>query len=408
MANLLFLAHRLPFPPDKGDKVRSNHLLSYLSASHRTFVGTLFDDPLDQKHVQKVRSMCTELHAEYLEKPRARVASLGGLLAGRALTLGYYHRPGLQRWVNAVLARERIDAVIVFSSSMAQYVAEPVRAQGLPLLIDFVDVDSAKWSEYAPFFSWPRSWLYRREGRKMRAVEQHLAATAAHSFFVTHTETELFLANAPALRAKVETVGNGVDADYFSADAARPSPFAADELPVVFTGAMDYWPNVDAVIWFVREMFPELKRQWPNLCFYIVGRGPTHAVRALAGPAVFVTGTVPDVRPFLQYAAVVVAPMRVARGIQNKIVEAMAMARPVVAAVPCVASLDAEAGTDLLPAATPREFVQQVSALLRDPERARRMGQAARQCIQRDYRWSDRLAPVGRHIDAAVLARAQR
>ena len=240
----------------------------------------------------------------------------------------------------------------------------------------------------------------------MRSVERQLAARSSHSFFVTRTETELFLANAEALRAKIETVGNGVDAEYFKPDPARPSPFAADELPVVFTGAMDYWPNVDAVIWFVREMLPELKRQWPSLCFYIVGRGPTEAVMALAGPAVHVTGMLPDVRPYLQHAAVVVAPMRVARGIQNKIVEAMAMARPVVAAAACVSSLDAEPGIDLLPATTPREFVQQISALLRDPERARQIGLAARQRIQRDYRWSDRLAPIGRLIDAAVLAKA--
>jgi polysaccharide biosynthesis protein PslH len=408
MANLLFLVHRLPFPPDKGDKVRSFHLLSHLAAQHRTFVGTFYDDLDDRVHVDTVRSMCTELHAEHLEKSRAQVASLGGLFAGRALTLSYYRRPGLQRWVNNLLARERIDAAVVFSSSMAQYVAAPVARQGLPLLVDFVDVDSAKWSEYAPAFTWPKSWLYRREGRKMRAVERQLAGTAAHSFFVTRTETELFLDGVEGLRPKVDTVGNGVDAEYFKPDAGRVSPFDATEIPIVFTGAMDYWPNVDAVIWFVREMLPELKVAWPSLRFHIVGRGPTDAVKALAGPAVHVTGTVPDVRPYLQHAAVVVAPMRVARGIQNKIVEAMAMGRPVVAAVPCVASLDAVAGTDLLAAATPRDFVQQVSALLRDPARARQLGLAARQRIQSDYRWSDRLAPVGRHIDAAVLARAPR
>lgn len=408
MANLLFLVHRLPFPPDKGDKVRSFHLLSHLAAQHRTFVGTFYDDPQDQMHVDTVRSMCTELHAEHLDKSRAQLVSLGGLLAGRALTMSYYRRPGMQRWVNELLAREPIDAVFVFSSAMAQYVAAPVAAKSLPLLVDFVDVDSAKWAEYAPAFRWPKSWLYRREGRKMRGVERQLAAASMHSFFVTRTETELFLAGAGELRSRVATVGNGVDAEYFKPDAGRLSPFDATELPIVFTGAMDYWPNVDAVIWFVREILPELKVRWPAVRFHIVGRGPTDAVKALAGPSVHVTGTVPDVRPYLQHAAVVVAPMRVARGIQNKIVEAMAMARPVVAALPCVASLDAVAGTDLLPAATPRDFVQQVSALLRDPERARQIGLAARQRIQCDYRWSDRLAPVGRHIDAAVLARAPR
>lgn len=401
MANLLFLAHRLPYPPNKGDKVRSYHLLRYLGERHRVFVGTFVDEPEDGAHLHTVRSMCTELRAVRLGKRLSRVASLRGLLRGEALTLAYYRRASLRAWVDDVLSRERIDAAIVFSSSMAQY----AQGCGVPMLVDFVDVDSAKWTEYASMHRWPMSWLYRREGRKLLQAERMIAERAAYSFFVTQKEADLFRERANGTSARVETMSNGVDADYFCADLARPSPFGRDEIPLVFTGAMDYWPNVDAVTWFVQEMLPDLRAAWPSMRFHIVGRSPTPAVRSLAGAAVHVTGTVPDVRPYLQHAAVVVAPMRLARGIQNKILEAMAMARPLVASAQCVASLDVEPRADVMPATTPADFVREISALLREPERARDVGAAARERMRHEYRWGDRLAPLGRQVGVAVGAR---
>lgn len=397
MANLLFLVHRLPYPPNKGDKVRSFHLLQHLARRHRVFVGTFVDDADDEPHVQTLQQWCAGLHAVRLHPKRARIASLAGLLSHDALTLHYYRDAGLRRWVEQTARDERIDAAIVYSSSMAQY----AEGLGLPVLVDFVDVDSAKWSEYAANHRWPMSWLYRREGERLLAYERAVAARAQRSFFSTEKETALFTRLAPECAARVEPVNNGVDARYFAPDGALPSPYAAGEQAVVFTGAMDYWPNIDAVNWFAREALPALRARRPGLRFHIVGRSPAPAVQALAGESVNVTGTVPDVRPYLQHAAVVVAPLRLARGIQNKILEAMAMGRPVVAAAECTEAIHAEPGRELVAARDIAAFVHEVDALLADPARAAAIGAAGRDCVLRRYAWQAHLSAFDRHLEAA-------
>jgi sugar transferase (PEP-CTERM/EpsH1 system associated) len=277
---------------------------------------------------------------------------------------------------------------------MAQY----AEGLGLPMLVDFVDLDSAKWTEYATHHRWPMSWLYRREGERLLAYERAVATRSARSFFSTERETALFLSVAPESASTCEALCNGVDADYFAPDPARASPFAAGELPVVFTGAMDYWPNIDAVTWFATEMLPRLRAQWPALRFHIVGRSPAPAVRALAGEGVNVTGTVPDVRPYLQHAAVVVAPLRLARGIQNKILEAMAMSRPVVASRECAESIKAQRGNELVEAADTEGFVREVDALLRAPLQAAAIGEAGRRRVQHDYSWDAHLGAFEHHL----------
>jgi len=399
MADLLYLVHRLPYPPNKGDKVRSYHLLKHLAERHRVFLGTFIDDPDDEQHLPTVRALCADVHAVRLSPRSAKLASLSGLLSGKALTLRYYRDAGLARWVDQVVAQQRPAAAVVFSSSMAQYVEHHA---GLPMLVDFVDVDSAKWSEYAGNHAWPLSWLYRREGERLLAYERAIATQARRSFFVTDKETALFHRLAPESAAQVEPLGNGVDASFFAPDAARASPYVAGSLPLVFTGAMDYWPNVDAVCWFVADVLPLLRRDWPHLQFHIVGRSPTTAVQALANDHVHVSGTVPDVRPYLQHARVVVAPLRLARGIQNKILEAMAMGRPVVAAQSCLEAIDAEDGRELLGAATAADFVRLVDGLLRAPAQADAIGAAGRQRVLNDYSWPARLAGVDRHLDACA------
>jgi sugar transferase (PEP-CTERM/EpsH1 system associated) len=399
MANLLYLAHRMPYPPNKGDKVRSYHLLQHLAAKHRVFVGTFVDDPDDEQHLDTLRGMCAGLCAVRLHSRRARVASLAGLLIGQALTLQYYRNSSLERWVADTVTHEHIDASIVFSSSMAQYaIAHPQ----LPMLVDFVDVDSAKWTDYAPNHRWPLSWLYAREGRRLLAYEREVASMARRSFFATAKEAELFCGLAPECRDGVEGMSNGVDANYFAPAPARESPFRPDETPLVFTGAMDYWPNVDAVTWFASAVLPRLRESRPGLRFHIVGRSPTAAVRALASDAVSVTGTVPDVRPYLQHAAVVVAPLRLARGIQNKVLEAMAMARPVVAASACVDALTAQAGSEILAAAEADDYRQAIDRLLDEPQRASAIGHAGRNRVLATYSWPAHLQQIDRHIAAAV------
>jgi sugar transferase (PEP-CTERM/EpsH1 system associated) len=399
VGNLLYLVHRLPYPPNKGDKVRSYHLLKHLAARHRVFLGTFIDDPEDEVHLDTVRALCADLHVARLDPRWAKVRSINGLLGEDPMTLRYYRDAGLQEWVDRTYREQGIDAAVVFSSSMAQYVDQIPR---LLMLVDFVDVDSAKWAEYARKHRWPLSWIYGREGRTLLNYERQVAQRAARSFFVTDSEVDLFRRLAPECAVRVETMNNGVDADYFAPAADLQNPYPADGRAVVFTGAMDYWPNVDAVTWFAQEILPLLRQKDPQVHFWIVGRSPTAAVLALAGTHVTVTGTVVDVRPYLQHAAVVVAPLRLARGIQNKILEAMAMGRPVVASSTCAGPIDAEQGSDLLAADSAADHADAVAALLADPVRAERVGLAGRRRVLARYSWEAHLSGIDRYLAGGV------
>jgi sugar transferase (PEP-CTERM/EpsH1 system associated) len=314
------------------------------------------------------------------------------------LTVHYYQDAGLKRWVEQLASEHQLDASVVFSSSMAQYAID---LPGVPMLVDFVDVDSAKWTAYAASHRWPLGPLYAREGRELLAYERAVALRARRSFFVTESEAALFRGLAPGCAATVEAMGNGVDGSYFSPASTRASPFEEDETALVFTGSMDYWPNIDAVTWFVQAILPRVRSSWPRVRFHVVGRAPSDAVRALASDAVRVTGAVPDIRPYLQHAHAVVAPLRLARGIQNKILEAMAMGRPVVASETCMAGIDAQAGSELLVASTAESFAAQIDALLRAPGRAAAIGAAARTKVIRHYSWDAHLAAIDRYLEVA-------
>ena len=404
MADLLYLVHRMPYPPNKGDKVRSYHLLKHLVSKHRVFLGTFIDDPADEPYIDTLRALCAGLHVARLDPRSAKLRSLRGLLQGGALTLGYYRDTSLSNWVARTLSANDIRTAVVFSSSMAQYV-EHVPA--LRVLVDFVDVDSAKWTDYAKARRWPANWLYQREGAMLLAYERAVATTVHRSFFVTDKEVELFNRLAPECAAHVQAMGNGVDTTYFATDAARISPFDADEIPIVFTGAMDYWPNADAVTWFAHEVLPALRSRWPAVRFSVVGRNPSPELRALAGDAVRVTGTVPDVRPWLQHAAVVVAPLRLARGVQNKVLEAMAMSCPVVAATRCAETIDAEVGVHLVAASTAADYVREINGLLSERDRAAWLGCAARSRVVTHYGWAAQLSTLDAHLSPSLAPEAQ-
>ncbi len=399
MANILYLVHRLPYPPNKGDKVRSYHLLKHLLKNHRVYLGTFIDDPDDEQHISLLQTLSADMYVARLNPSLAKIRSLNGLLAGDPLTLRYYRDAGLQSWVDRTCHTESIDAAVIFSSAMAQYVEDKQR---MPIIIDFVDVDSAKWTQYAPKHRWPMSWLYRREGDTLLSYEREMAALAARSFFVTDAECALFARHAPESAVRVEAICNGVDADYFSPDSRRGSPFSDDQQAIVFTGAMDYWPNVDAAKWFVDDIFPDILASNPQCRFYVVGRNPTPEVVALASKNVVITGTVADVRPYLQHAAVVVAPLRVARGIQNKILEAMAMERPVIAQTECAAAVDAEIGTELISAGSTDDFVMRIQEQLKDTTLGNNIGKAARARVIARYSWDAHMSGIDRYLGPPV------
>ncbi len=395
MRSLLYLVHRLPYPPNKGDKSHSFHLLRYLGTRHRVFLGAFVDDPADICHLDTVRALCAELHVERLYPRLARLRSLSGLVSGEALTLPYYRNANMQSWVDRTIAAERIDTAVVLSTPMVQYVG---CRKDIRRLVDFVDVDSAKWSQYASSHAWPLSWLYRRESRRLLAYESASARQAQASFFVTDAEVAHFRSVAPDGGDRVETVGQGVDAEFFTPERDLASPFAPGEIPLVFTGTMDYWPNVDAVSWFAADVLPEIRRRWATARFYIVGMRPTPAVMALDGVSVVVTGTVPDVRPYLRHAAVVVAPLRLARGIQSKVLEAMSMGKAVVVSQVCALAIDAQIGSELESATDAADFIERIDSLLRQPQRAGAIGAAARARVVSRYSWPAQFTPLDRYL----------
>lgn len=405
VSNILYLVHRLPYPPNKGDKVRSYHLLRHLQKSHRVFLGTFIDDPDDEKHLPALQAMCKDLHVERIDARSAKVKSLAGLLTGEPLTLAFYRNAGMRAWVSQIAAAHPLQACVVFSSAMAQY-AQPLLPQ-VPMLVDFVDVDSAKWTQYAPAHRWPLSVLYRREGRRLLAYERAMTMQAHRSYFVTPNETALFVSQAPECEGRVESMPNGVDSEFFDPATQLPRPFGVGEQAVVFTGAMDYWPNVDGVTWFAQDMLPRLIARYPGLRFYIVGRSPTPQVRALAGEHVVVTGTVPDVRPYLQHASAVVAPLRVARGIQNKILEAMAMQQPVVTVNSCADAIGATREQGLLRADTPDEFVACLQSLLDSPPDSAALGRRARHYVESAFSWQAHLQKIDGGLAGAHVLPAE-
>ena len=390
MEDLLFLVHRIPYPPNKGDKIRSYHLLKHLTQSYRVHLGTFIDDPDDWQHVDHVKKLCGRTHFARLNPNLAQLRSLAGLITNQPLTLDYYRDAGLQAWVGRVLHELPIKRVLVFSSAVAQYVSQ---AGHVRRIIDFVDIDSDKWLQYAQKKSWPMNWLYRREGRLLLRYERQVAHDFDASLFVSRAEADLFKQLAPESTAKIGFFNNGVDTDYFSPARSYPNPYPADALPLVFTGAMDYWPNVDAVQWFAREILPPVLAQNPSVCFYIVGSRPAAAVRALAElPGVVVTGMVPDIRPYLAHASLAVAPLRIARGIQNKVLEAMAMAKPVIASAQALEGITANTGEEVLMARDSGAFITAISALLQRPQGA--IGKAARERVLADYTWERNLERV--------------
>lgn len=390
MAEVLFLAHRIPYPPDKGDKIRSWHMLAHLAKRHTVHLGCFVDDMDDLKHLPFLEDLCGSLMALPLTPRQAKLRALPALLANRALSVDYYRDRRLAAWVDWTLHHRPIAGTLLFSSPMAQYVQGQGDRAGR-VVMDFVDVDSDKWAQYAASKPWPLSWLYRRESRTLLAFERQVAASVATSLFVSHREAEMFRALAPESAATVSHLNNGVDAHYFSPEHRYDNPYAADEEAIVFTGAMDYWANVDAVEWFAGHVFPAIHAARPQSRFVIVGGKPTVAVQALAQlPGVQVTGRVPDVRPYVAHAAVVACPLRIARGIQNKVLEGMAMARPVVATNAAFEGIDATPGEHLLIADAAADMATTILAVLAGQHAG--LGAAARRLVLERYSWERSLA----------------
>lgn len=385
---LLYLVHRLPFPPNKGDKISSNNMLKFFSAGWRVHLGTFVDDPQDWQHTAIVEGYCEDSCIVDLPRRKKITGSLHGLLTGNALSLSYYANTALADWVRASVARESPDAVLVFSGVMAQFVKDVIPAD-VPVVFDAEDVDSEKWRSYAAAKPWPLSWLYRREADKLLAYEREMAAATDVSIFVSAEEAALFKALAPESADKIHFRTQGVDSAYFDPALSYENPYGPQDKVLVFTGAMDYWPNVEAVKWFCDHVLTEVRKAEPDFVFCIVGMKPSDEVQQLARlPGVRVTGGVPDVRPYLAHALAACLPLQLARGIQNKALEAMAMELPVLATRDALVGIVEHAGVNARVADEPQEMVTQALAIL---SQERQYDRAGRECVLAHYNWDTNL-----------------
>lgn len=396
MRDLIFISQRIPYPPNKGDKVRSWNFLSRLADKYRIHLACFVDDPFDRRHEGTVRAVCETALIRPLSPVRAKFRSLRALASGESLTRWYFHEGAMADWLEET--RQRLDSprVFVFSSGVASYVAGP-EWRTLRRVVDMVDVDSDKWRQYAGHKSGPARWVYAREADRLLAFERSLARDTDATLFVSDKEAELFRNSAPEVAEKVHVVRNGVDATFFDPAGNYEDPYPGGVRPVAFTGAMDYWPNVDAVVWYAREVLPAVRSAVPDAHFFVVGANPTREVEALGElPGVTITGRVADIRPYIAHADAVVAPLRVARGVQNKVLEGMAMARPVVATPMALNGIVAFSGDDLSVAADADDFAAKTIARLGRDETA----DAARRYILTNYSWDASVREVERILES--------
>ena len=385
MPDLLFLAQRLPYPPTKGEKIRAFHELKYFARWCNIYLGCFVDDPDDMQYIDVVRPLCREIHVTRINRGIRRISCLRGLLTGDALSVSYFRDQGLTDWARSVLKTVRPAMTFVYSSNMAPHILD-LGKTGMRV-VDLVDVDSEKWHAFAAATNGPMRLIYRRERCKIAALERRIGRECDLLALVSNAEADLFAGRNPDCAARIRGISNGVDHHYFDPHLGHPVLYDTTRPNYVFTGTMDYPPNVDAVTWFASEILPLIRRVLPGAQLHIVGSNPSPAALKLRSiDGVFVTGRVADVRPYIAHATAAVAPMRIARGIQNKVLEAMAMARPVVLTSGALEGIDADPITETILADTIEAFAE-ACCRMAATKQGDAIGRAARLRIIRAYDW---------------------
>ncbi|HOB72992.1 MAG TPA: TIGR03087 family PEP-CTERM/XrtA system glycosyltransferase [Phycisphaerae bacterium] len=395
---LLVLIHRLPCPPDRGSKIRAAAELRFLARRHEVWCAGFLDAEgraarrQARESLAEWRKLCRAVVAVPLRRPVAAVRAMHRLLTGSTATEGYFASRALEHQVLQWGRNIDFDAVLAFSSSMAPLA---LRVPAGRHVLDLVDLDSRKWIDSACRASWPMSWVYRTEGERLARRERKWMQAFDANIFVNEREAALLseddTADPDGLGPRVHVIETGVcpEADIPARDGEHLGlcdEGLPEEANIGFIGAMDYPPNVEGAVWFARSILPLIRIHRPDAAFWIIGRSSTRAVRELHdGMGIHVTGAVPSVGPYLGRLRVSVAPLRLARGVQTKVLVAMAAGIPCVV-TPCVAEgIGARVGREILVASSPERFARAVRMLLSDRDRAEAMGEAGRQFVHRRY-----------------------
>ncbi len=388
--NILFVCHRLPYPPNRGGKIRPFNMIRHLSQRNSVVVASLAHNPDELKAGEPLKQYA-EVIADVLPDSQRWMQSFAALPTSMPSSVAYFRSARLQKAINERARGTRFDVIFVHCAFVAQYVLDiPARLR----VMDFGDLDSGKWAEYSQQKSFPLSWMYGYESAKLRAYEARLAQAFDRCTVTTQGEKDEF--EKLGVSRPCDVIPNGVDLSYFSDQGNNPAAKPA----IVFLGRMDYFPNIDAVCYFAEAILPLIRAKVPEAEFRIVGSNPARKIRDLAKlPNTVVTGHVPDVRQYVRDASMTVAPLRIARGTQNKILESIGMGIPVVASPQAAKGIQAVPGRDLLVGETPDAFAEHVIALLRNPLLRQRLALAGRKQVESAHLW-----PVSMNILDSVLS----
>ncbi len=385
--NILLLTHRIPFPPNRGDRIRAYHLLKHLCRVGNVWLGSLADEPFNRESETHLRELCEDIAVAELGKYRRWVSGAWSLATGGSATEGLFRSGHLRRKLQSWAQQTKFDAIVIFCSSMAQFL-DDVESRDSVSVVDLVDVDSQKWFDYSAAASGAKSWLYRLEGRRVRALEESLARRVDYLTVVSEPEAELFRSFCAA--GTITAVNNGVDTEYFHPDSV---PETAEPAHCVFVGVLDYRANVDGLCWFCENVWQQVKKSVPHATFSIVGRRPTQTVERLGRFAgVNVVGEVADVRSYLARASASIAPLRIARGVQNKVLEAMAAGVPVIATNAALTGLELQPGRDALVADDATQWHENLTRLLTDEALQAELSAAGRAYVVNHHCWERKLS----------------
>lgn len=390
--NILFISHKVPYPPDKGEKIRAFQFIKHLSRESRIFLYSLCDNRNDLKHKDKLKEYCSSVNIYCLSTFFSSLRAVFYLFTKYPFTFAFFFSYRMKRDVKKFIRNQRIDVIFVYCSSMAQYALD--FKTKCSKIIDFVDIDSDKWKDYAHFSKFPFSLIYALEASRLKTWERRINKIFDASIVTTEKEKErlgiISLSNAE----KVKVIVNGVDFEYF-----KPRLNSIVNNAVIFTGQMDYFPNVDAVKYFCVDILPLIKKSIPDIKFYVVGRNPPAALKKICKEVVMV-GFTEDIREYLAKASIYVAPFRIAHGIQNKILEAMAFGLPVVTTGKISESIKAIPEKEILVGDTPEEFAQKVIELLQNKQKRDLISRNAQEFVKKNHDWENNLLELEKILKA--------